>query len=326
MNRRETSSDCWPSDMKILLTGGTGLIGARLCKRFADAGHELTVLSRRVSRVWERLGNTSVRHWRSLEEWAPDVQIDAIINLAGESVVDHFWTDARKKALWNSRVGLTHFLVDRIRLAQRKPSVLLSGSAVGYYGFDDARVFKEADLSGKGFSALLCSEWENAAREAQAWGVRVCLLRTGVVLSSQGGMLEKMCRPARRGVAVSLGSGRQWISWIHEEDYGCMVQRFLEDDSCEGAYNMTAPCPVRERVFSGQLAELMGCRLRVRVPACAIRWGMGERSELLLHGQQVVPGRWVTEGGGFLFPELPGALANLLGDGPFDNHGNGMQR
>ncbi len=300
--------------MKILVTGGTGLIGTVLCKRLADAGHELTVLSRQASRVSKQLEHMPVRHWRSLEEWTPDVLLDAVINLAGEPIIDRYWTEERKKVLWSSRVGLTRLLVEKIRLARLKPTVLLSGSAIGYYGFDDTRVFQEEDLPGSGFSALLCAEWENAAREAQAWGVRVCLLRTGLVLSRRGGMLEKMLQPLRLGVAMTLGSGRQWMSWVHEEDYVRMAHRLLKDASCEGAYNMTAPHPVREQEFGTQLARQVRCRLKLRVPASVIRWGMGERSELMLCGQQVIPGRWVAGKYEFLFPELSGALANLLGE------------
>lgn len=298
--------------MKILVTGATGLIGAILCERLVGAGHELTVLSRQASRVQERLGSIPVVHWHSLEEWAPDVHLDAVIHLAGEPIIDRPWTEGRKKALWHSRVGLTRLLVDRIRLARIKPSVLLSGSAIGYYGFDESRVFQEEDLPGSGFSSRLCSEWENAAREAQALGVRVCLLRTGLVLSRQGGLLEKMRQPLRWGLVVSLGSGKQWMSWVHMEDYVRMVGRLLVDESCEGAYNMTAPHPVREREFGAQLARQAGCHLKLRVPAGLIRWAMGERSELLLCGQQAIPRRWMAKGYGFLFPELFAALENLL--------------
>ena len=207
--------------MRILITGGTGLIGRRLCKALLAEGHELTVFSRNPASVPVKCG-AAVHAIGSLDEWRPDMTFDAVINLAGEPIVDRRWSAQRKKLLWDSRVTLTEELVRRIAAAERKPSVLLSGSAVGYYGNGGDLMLDETAEAGAGFAAELCKAWEDAARGAEKLGVRVCLLRTAPVLSNDGGLLARMLPPFRLGLGARLGDGKQWMSWVHIEDHIAM--------------------------------------------------------------------------------------------------------
>jgi len=192
--------------MRILMTGGTGLIGRRLCRELRDKGHELTVLSRRPETVAAMCG-AGVHAMHSLEEWLPEQAFDAVINLAGEPIADAQWTEKRKKKLWDSRVTLTEMLVQKIAAARHKPAVLLSGSAIGYYGNGETPVDESAQ-AGNDFAAQLCRAWEDAASAAQSLGVRVCLLRTGLVLAPQGGLLGRLWLPFKLGLGARLGNGR----------------------------------------------------------------------------------------------------------------------
>ena len=230
--------------MHILITGGTGLIGRQLCKALLAEGHQLTVLSRDPDSVPARCGAT-VHAMAGLDEWHPGRSFDAVINLAGAPIVDARWTARRKQALRDSRVALTEQLVQRIAAARHKPGVLLSGSAVGYYGDRGDAVLDESAAGGEDFAAKLCQAWEEAALGAQILGVRVCLLRTGLVLSRHGGLLGRMLPPFRLGLGARLGGGKQWMSWVHIDDYVAMLLFLLNDSGISGPCNMTAPQPVR---------------------------------------------------------------------------------
>lgn len=191
--------------MRILITGGTGLIGRQLCKVLLAEGHQLTVLSRKPETVAVKCG-AAVQPMAKLNEWTPQRAFDAVINLAGEPIVDAWWSARRKQVLWDSRVTLTEELVRRITLAEHKPAVLLSGSAVGYYGNRGDTVLDENAGAGSGFSAELCQAWEAAAREAEKHNVRVCLLRTAPVLSNDGGLRQD-------AAPIQAGSGRAPWRW-----------------------------------------------------------------------------------------------------------------
>lgn len=298
--------------MHILITGGTGLIGRQLCTaRLAD-GHELTVLSRNPGAVPEKCG-AGVRAMASLAEWQPDRCFDAVINLAGEPIVDARWTEQRKQALWDSRITLTENLVQRIAAALVKPAVLLSGSAVGYYGNRGDAVLDEAAGPGEDFPARLCNAWEAAALAAETSGVRVCLLRTGLVLSRQGGLLGRMRLPFSLGLGTRLGNGRQWMSWIHIDDYVAMLLGLLRNEHASGPYNMTAPQPVSNREFTATLAKALHRPAPFIMPAVFLRLVMGERACLLLEGQKVLPRKIESSGYRFAFAKLAEALRDLLG-------------
>lgn len=297
--------------MRILITGGTGLIGRHLCSALLAQGHALTVLSRHPATVAAKCGE-SVRAMESLDEWTPERPFEAVINLAGEPIVDAYWSAKRKQVLLDSRVGLTQKLVQRIAAAQQKPTVLLSGSAVGYYGNCGDTVLDEAMAAGHDFPSELCAEWEREARVAEKSAVRVCLLRTGLVLSQRGGLLGRMLLPFKLALGARLGDGKQWMSWVHIDDYVAMVLHLLEDVSLNGAFNMTAPAPVTNAEFTQTLAQALHRPVLFVALSFVLELAMGERACLLLEGQRVIPKRLESSGFQFAHPKLDGAMQNLL--------------
>lgn len=308
--------------MQILITGGTGLIGKQLCKALLAEGHELTVFSRNPATVPAKCG-AGVHAIAALGEWHPEKTFDAVINLAGEPIVDASWTDRRKQILWDSRVTLTQELVGHIAAASRKPAVLLSGSAVGFYGNRGNEEMYEAAQAGADFPARLCKAWEDAARAAEQSGVRVCLLRTGLILSNKGGLLGKMQPAFQLGLGARLGDGKQWMSWVHIDDYVAMVLRLLHDGlasgdqaslaRASGPYNMTAPHPATNAEFTAALAKALHRPALFAAPAPLLRLAMGERACLMLEGQKVLPGKMTAAGYHFQYPRLEDALGNLFG-------------
>ena len=298
--------------MQILITGGTGLIGRQLCKALLAEGHELTVFSRNPASVPVKCG-AGVHALASLAQWQPGQTFDAVINLAGEPIVDKSWTAKRKQALWASRVTLTEELVRRIAAANHRPAVLLSGSAVGYYGNRGDVMLDEAAEVGENFAAQLCKAWEDAARVAESVGVRVCLLRTAPVLSNDGGLLGRMLPPFRLGLGARLGDGKQWMSWVHMQDYVAMVLGLLHDPHAAGPYNMAAPQPVTNAEFTATLAAALHRPALFVAPALLLKLGMGERASLLLEGQRVLPGKMAAAQYRFTFTNLADALRDLLG-------------
>lgn len=297
--------------MRILITGGTGLIGRHLCKALLAEGYQLTVLSRHPETVAVKCGAT-VQAMASLNEWLPDRPFDAVINLAGEPIVDAYWSQQRKLALRDSRIELTGKLVQRIAVAKQEPSILLSGSAIGYYGDSGDMELHENASAGNDFAAQLCVDWEAAALVAEQHGTRVCLLRTGLVLSKNGGLLERMLLPFKLGLGARLGNGRQWMSWIHISDYVAFVLHLLHDGQAHGPFNMTAPQPVTNAEFTRTLAHSLHRPAFLCAPEAVLRLAMGERAALLLEGQRVFPANLVASGGQFKFPDLAGALEELL--------------
>jgi len=269
-------------------------------------------LSRRPARVGALCG-TGVAAMATLDEWDADRVFDAVINLAGAPIADKAWSDKRKQQLLDSRVRLTAMLVGKIAAARVAPRVLLSGSAIGYYGSRQDEELDESACAGSGFAAALCVAWEQAALAAAAHGVRVCLLRTGLVLSARGGILAKMRLPL--GMGMRLGDGRQWMSWIHIDDYVQICLRLLEDQQASGAYNLTAPEPVSNQAFTRALVGRQGGWMLPPLPALCLKLMLGERAGLLLQGQRVLPHKIRLGGYRFIHPDLPGALCALLPKG-----------
>lgn len=299
---------------QILVTGGTGFIGRPLCRALVAQGHRVTVLSRRPESVRDKCG-PGVAALASLDDWRPGMHFDAVINLAGEPIADAAWTARRKQALRDSRIALTEKLVAAMARAQRPPAVLLSGSAIGYYGDGGDRAFDESSPAAGDFAARLCAEWEDAALAAERLGTRVCLLRTGLVLDPSGGLLGRMLLPFRFGLGARLGNGRQWLSWIALEDYLAIVLRLLDDDGARGPFNMTAPQPVTNATFTSTLAAALHRPALLFAPAPVLRVALGERAPMLLGGQRVLPARLQALGYVFRQPALAGALAMLLAAG-----------
>ena len=297
--------------MRILITGGTGLIGRHLCKALLAEGHEPTVFSRNPASVPAKCG-AGVQALGSLAEWRPDMAFDAVVNLAGEPIVDARWTAQRKQVLWDSRVTLTEELVRHIAAAERKPSVLLSGSAVGYYGNGGDLMLDEAAGAGEGFAAELCKAWEGAARVAESAGVRTCLLRTAPVLSRDGGILARMLPPFRLGLGAKLGDGKQWLSWVHIEDHIAMQLRLLRDDQMHGPYNLAAPNPVTNAEFTKTLAAALHRPAPFTAPASLLKLAMGESADMLLEGQRMLPRKMEAAHFRFAFPTLAEALRDLI--------------
>ena len=229
--------------MHILITGGTGLIGRALCQHWGQQGHQLTVWSRRAQQV-PTLCGAGVRGVAHLEELT-DEPVDAVVNLAGAPIADRPWTRKRKAMLWASRIGLTEQLLAWLETRADKPKVLLSGSAVGWYGDAGEREMTEdcAPVS-EDFAAQLCSAWEETALRAEAFGMRVVVLRTGLVLARDGGFLKRLLLPFKLGLGGPLGDGRQWMPWIHLVDQIALIDFLLTHEAASGPYNASAPNPV----------------------------------------------------------------------------------
>ena len=295
--------------MHVLITGGTGFIGQALVARLLRRGDELTVLSRDPPKAAALLGNR-VRIWDSLGQWQDGAIFDAIINLAGEPIIDRPWTAARKQVLKDSRIGITEQLVRTMQAATHKPRVLLSGSAIGIYGNTGSDDIDEGSTTADDFAACLCRDWERAAEPADMLGVRTVLLRTGLVLHESGGMLKKMRMPFQLGLGSRLGTGRQMMSWIHRHDYLNAVQFLLDNAECRGAFNLTAPRPVSNAEFTCALAESLNRKALLVTPEWLLKPVLGERSILLFGGQNVIPAKLSDAGFAFRYPYLADALDN----------------
>ena len=298
--------------MHILLTGGTGLIGRGLCAYWHEQGHRLTVWSREPAKVAHLCG-ASVRGIARLEDLDGE-QLDAVVNLAGAPIADRPWSRKRKALLWASRVELTEQLLAWLERREQRPAVLLSGSAVGWYGDGGDQPLRE-DMQplGNDFAAQLCGAWEQAALGAQSLGMRVVLLRTGLVLAREGGLLGRLRLPFRLGLGGRLGDGLQWMPWIHIADQIALIDFLLQQPDAEGPYNACAPLPVRNAEFTKALGQVLSRPTWLPAPAFALRAGLGEMAELLLGGQRAVPSRLLDAGFSFRFTHLDVALADLLG-------------
>lgn len=298
--------------MHILLTGGTGLIGRRLCQHWVGKGHRLTVWSRHPEHVAALCG-ASVRGVATLDEIG-EQPIDAVVNLAGAPIADRPWTGKRRAVLWSSRIALTERLLEWLQQRTQRPAVLISGSAVGWYGDGGERELTEQSQPVKeDFASHLCIAWEETAQRAQALGLRVVLVRTGLVLSSQGGFLKRLVLPFKLGLGGPIGNGRQWMPWIHIDDQIALIDFLLNQAAASGPYNACAPEPVRNREFARELGRALHRPAFLPLPSLVLRAGLGELSGLLLGGQRARPQRLLAEGFVFRFTELRAALDDLSG-------------
>ncbi|MCQ4295201.1 TIGR01777 family oxidoreductase [Pseudomonas stutzeri] len=297
--------------MNILLTGGTGLIGRALCRRWLAEGHRLWVWSRRPEQVAQICG-AGVQGVGSLEQ-LDAVTFDAVINLAGAPIADRPWTKSRKALLWESRVKLTDQLVAWLAKREQKPALLISGSAVGWYGDGGEHRLTEADQPvSPDFASQLCSAWEERAMEASVLGMRVVLVRTGLVLAADGGFLKRLLPLFKLGLGGRLGDGRQWMPWVHIEDQIALIDFLLRQPTSSGPYNACAPEPVRNIDFTRSLGRCLHRPAVLPVPAVVLKPMLGELSGLLLGGQHALPQRLQDEGFNFRFRDLDSALADLL--------------
>lgn len=299
--------------MKVLMTGGTGLIGKELLKRFP----EVTVVSRNRSRTLSQLGGQAaeVIEWDFQNGPLPPsgpMNYDAVINLMGEPIADGRWTAARKQRIRDSRVIGTRHLRQSIERWQSPPRVLISASAVGYYGDRGDEWLDEDSSPDDGFLGRLAQDWEAEAQATAAWGVRVVLLRTGIVLARGGGALAKMLPAYRWGGGARLGHGRQWMPWIHLHDLVEMVVWANENHRVVGPLNGVAPNPVTNAEFHRQLAKVLRRPAFLSAPAWALRLLIGEFAGALLDSQRVRPAKALELGFAFRFPDLAAALRDLL--------------
>ena len=297
--------------MKILITGGTGFIGKKLCRFLLDKNHKLTVLSRNPNKVPSLCGE-SVQAITKISQLSSSDSFDAIINLAGEGIADTRWTETRKQILLDSRINTTKQLVAYIKRANKKPEVLISGSAVGYYGNQGSKKLNEKSTPREEFSHKLCAEWEAAALEAEQLSVRVCIIRTGLVIGNDGGFLQRLLLPFKLGLGGPMGDGKQWMSWIHRTDLIAIIGTLLESKTLQGFFNGTSPEPVTNAEFSQTLGKVLNRPAFLPVPAFVLKILLGEMAELLLGGQRVLPVQLEKAGFNFQFKALEQALRDVL--------------
>jgi hypothetical protein len=292
--------------MQVLITGGTGFIGRALCTQLFHSGHTVTVLTRSSASAPADL--TGVRLVESL---AGLKGIDAVVNLAGENLSAGRWSAARKQEFRRSRLETTQKLLAWMAETAQRPQVLISGSAIGYYGARGDEPLDESSARGSDFAATLCGDWEAEANKARALGVRVCIVRIGIVLGAEGGALAKMLPPFKLGLGGPMGSGAQTMSWIRRNDLVRMIQWLLETPGTMGPYNGTAPAPVSNAEFSKALGAALKRPAMMPMPAIMLRLMVGEFAELLLTGQRVLPVRAEAQGFEFRYPTLALALRDL---------------
>lgn len=303
--------------MKIIITGGTGLIGAALIDDLLRSGgkHEIIVTTRNPEKRTGLPPSVKAVRWdgKSAAGWGEHVDgADAIVNLAGESIAPMPWIGDRKEKIRSSRVNAGHAIVDAVTKARVKPRVLVQSSAVGYYGIHGDETLTENSPAGNDFLASVCVEWEASTAGVEQIGVRRAIYRTGIVLSQQGGVLPLMSLPFKFFAGGKLGSGKQWMSWIHIADEIAALRALIENEAATGVYNFTAPNPVRNQDFSAALGKALGRPSLLPVPGFAMKLPFGEMADLmLLNGQRVVPERLAQLGFTFRFPTIAEALKDL---------------
>jgi len=295
--------------MKIFVTGGTGFVGSALSDRLVKEGHEVSVLTRRMRKKDDinfiEGDPTKAGRWQNNA-----AEHDVIINLAGAPIFKR-WSKGYKQIIRDSRIHTTRNIVNALKKAEGEKQ-LINASAAGYYGFHGDEILTEKDDCGNDFLARLADEWERTALKAKDYGVRVVLCRFGTVLG-KGGMLDKIIPAAKYNLISPLGSGMQWISWIHIRDLVNIFIFLLENQDIEGAVNCTSPNPIRNREFMETLAEVMNKRIILpRVPEFMLKLVMGELAELIVNGQRTYPERLLNEGFRFEFPYLKDALKDIF--------------
>lgn len=293
----------------VLVTGGTGFVGSRLVAALVAGGHRVTVLTRNPARV--RGLPAGVELVASLDAIAGDARIDALVNLAGEPIAAGLWTSARRARIISSRVAVTEACVALIARLAVKPAVLVSGSAIGWYGLRGDEELDETAGGSACFSREVCLRWEDAAERA---GIRTVRLRIGLVLGPKGGLLARMLPAFRLGLGGPFGAGRNWMSWIHRDDLVRLIAHCIADDALSGPVNATAPNPATGQDFAKALGRALHRPVFLKVPAAPLRLVLGDfAEELLLGGQRVLPVRAEASGFAFRYPELDGALGEVLG-------------
>ena len=305
--------------MRLLLLGCTGFVGRELVPQLLQAGHQLTLVSRRLARgyaaeqsdgrvTWLQLDPAVESSWQDGALLSALAQADGVVNLAGEPIAEKRWTTSHLKVLEDSRLETTRLLVDALKACATPPAVLVNASAIGFYGTSPEQRFVESSPAGSDFLASLCSRWEAAAAEVPA-ATRQLTLRIGIVIAADGGALGKMLPVFRTGFGGPIGSGQQWMSWIHRSDLCALILRGLEDAAWSGVVNAVAPQPVSMARFAQELGRCLGRPSLLPVPGPVLQVLLGDGAKVVLEGQQVASDRLPELGFSFRYPDLPAALA-----------------
>ena len=299
--------------MKILITGGTGLIGSNIAKALIAEYHNIniTILTRNAS-LTKNFSSIQIKYIDGFNNLDNDYKV--IINLAGEPINKGRWTDNKKARILSSRIDITKKLIEYISKLEKKPELLISGSAIGFYGSHETQIFNEdSKAADDGFTHQLCQGWENIANEAKDYGVRVVNLRTGIVLAKEGGILKEMLLPFKLALGCQIGDGKAWMSWIHIKDLCNIIMYIINNKNIEGPVNGVAPNPLQNREFSKSLAKALNRPMFLTMPSFIVKIMFGEMGEtLLLNGQRVLPNKITKAGYSFEFDNLKKALDDLF--------------
>lgn len=306
--------------MKVAVTGATGFVGSRLVERLTAEGHQVTVLTRNATKAEQVFPKSAypsleVVIYNPIESgaWQDTISgCDGVVNLAGEAIAETRWTPERKRSLMDSRKLTTQKLVEAIANANPKPSVLVNASAIGFYGTSETATFDETSSPGKDFLAEVCQTWEAEASKVKESGVRLVILRLGIVLG-MGGALSKMLTPFKLFAGGPIGSGNQWFSWIHREDLVSLILRALTRPQMEGVFNATAPKPVRMAEMTTALGQVLNRPSWLPVPSFALEAMLGDGAKVVLEGQEVLPKHTLAGGFDYQYPTIKPALEEILG-------------
>ena len=308
--------------MRVMITGGTGLIGRALIEALHEHDHQVLVLSRNPEKYDDFPYEVEFAQWdaETPRGWGEQINhVDAVVNLAGENLAGKGffpspWTPERKQRILNSRLQAGQAINAAINAAKRKPKVLIQASAIGYYGPRGDDIITEESEPGDDFLAQTCVQWEHVTRPVEAMGVRRAIIRTGIVLSTEEGALPRLLLPHRLFVGGPFGNGEQWYSWIHLADEAAAIRFLIEHEQASGPFNLTAPHPLKNKVFSKTLGKVIERPSWLPIPGFVMRTLFGEVATVVLDGQRVLPQKLQALGFEFQYPTVEAALRDLLAD------------
>lgn len=295
--------------MNFLISGGTGFIGSSLCSHLLKQGHNIVVKTRHPELIDKKMKGVN-----TLAQVSADEKFDVVINFTGEPIANKRWSKSQKQKILRSRIESTEELIEYFRSAKNKPALFISSSAIGYYGVGSTNeIVGEECFGDDSFSSRLCASWEECALQAESLGIRTCLLRTGIVLGKDGGALGKMLPPFKLGLGGKIGSGEQWMSWIHLDDVVGIIDYCINHEKVKGAINCTAPYPVTNTLFTEALGKSLKRPTIFHMPAIVITLLMGEMGkELLLTGKKVLPLKIEKAGFQFKYERIEKALSDII--------------